>query len=104
MSEPIIKFLQAARSAGIRVSVAESIDAYNALDLIGFDDRQTMKDSLSLLLAKTRDEKQLFEECFDLYFSRKNFTGGEANENASGGQQDQEQRGDAEAGEGQAEG
>jgi uncharacterized protein with von Willebrand factor type A (vWA) domain len=83
MSEPIIKFLQAARSAGIRVSVAESIDAYHALDLIGFDDRQTLKDSLALLLAKTRDEKQLFEECFELYFTRDSFTGSEADDRDS---------------------
>ena len=91
MSEPIIKFLQAARSAGIRVSVAESIDAYHALDLIGFDDRQTLKDSLSLILAKTRDEKQLFEECFELYFTRDSFTGSEASDEAADKQRQQQQ-------------
>jgi uncharacterized protein with von Willebrand factor type A (vWA) domain len=73
MSEPMIRFLQAARSAGMRVSVAESIDAFHALDLIGYADRQALKDTLGLVLAKTRDEKQLFEECFDLYFARDSF-------------------------------
>ncbi|HUN49879.1 MAG TPA: VWA domain-containing protein [Candidatus Sulfotelmatobacter sp.] len=95
MSEPIIKFLQAARSAGIRVSVAESIDAYHALDLIGFDDRQTLKDSLSLILAKTRDEKQLFEECFELYFTRDSFTGDTADSAGDGRRERQPEEGDA---------
>jgi hypothetical protein len=98
MSEPIIKFLQAARSSGIRVSVAESIDAYHALDLIGFDDRQTLKDSLSLVLAKTRDEKQLFEECFELYFTRNNLGDPKAGDAAE--QQKRDGTGEATPGEG----
>lgn len=73
MKQPLIRFLQAARSAGMRVSVAESIDAFHALDRVGYADRATLKDTLGLVLAKTRDEKQLFDECFDLYFNRDDF-------------------------------
>jgi hypothetical protein len=69
-SEPLRQFLQAARSAGIRVSAAEGIDAARAVQLVGYGDRTVLKDSLSLVLAKTPDEKYLFDECFDLYFRR----------------------------------
>ena len=72
-SEPLRQFLQAARSAGIRVSAAEGIDAARAVQVVGFSDRTVLKDSLSLVLAKTPDEKNLFDECFDLYFKRDGF-------------------------------
>ncbi len=69
-SEPLRQFLQAARSAGIRVSAAEGIDAARAVQVVGFADRTALKDTLGLVLAKTPDEKHLFSECFDLYFKR----------------------------------
>ena len=34
-SEPLRKFLQVARGAGLRVSAAEGIDAARAVDIIG---------------------------------------------------------------------
>jgi uncharacterized protein with von Willebrand factor type A (vWA) domain len=75
-SEPLRRFLQVARGAGLRVSAAEGIDAARALDVIGFRDRVVLKDTLGLILAKTPDEKDLFDEAFDLYFKRDAFTGG----------------------------
>lgn len=72
-SEPLRRFLQVARSAGLRVSAAEGIDAARAVDLIGFSDRVTLKDTLGLVLAKTPDEKALYDEAFELYFQRDQF-------------------------------
>jgi uncharacterized protein with von Willebrand factor type A (vWA) domain len=72
-TEPLRRFLQVARGAGLRVSAAEGIDAANALELCGYTDRQLMRDTLGLVLAKTPDEKMLFEEAFDLYFQREEF-------------------------------
>lgn len=69
-SEPLRQFLQAARSVGIRVSAAEGIDAARAVQVVGYADRAVLKDTLALVLAKTPDEKHLFDECFDLYFKR----------------------------------
>ena len=76
-SEPLRRFLQVARGAGLRVSAAEGIDAVRALDLVGFHDRTVLKDTLGLVLAKTPDEKVLFDEAFDLYFKRDGFAGGD---------------------------
>ena len=72
-SEPLRRFLRVARGAGLRVSAAEGIDAARAVDLVGFADRTVLKDTLSLVMAKTPDEKSLFDECFDLYFQRDEF-------------------------------
>ena len=50
--------------------MAESIDAFNTVAVTGFGDRQTLKDSLALVLAKTAEEKATFAACFDLFFAR----------------------------------
>jgi uncharacterized protein with von Willebrand factor type A (vWA) domain len=72
-SEPLRRFLQVARGAGLQVSAAEGIDAARAVELVGFADRGVLKDTLGLVLAKTPDEKALYEEAFDLYFARNEF-------------------------------
>ena len=41
--------------------------------VVGYADRTVLKDTLGLVLAKTPDEKALFDECFDLYFKRDGF-------------------------------
>jgi uncharacterized protein len=92
-SEPLRQFLQAARSAGIRVSAAEGIDAARAVQVVGFADRTVLKDSLSLVLAKTPDEKTLFYECFDLFFRRDGFAQDEQADDASTEPQDRPTQG-----------
>ena len=79
-SEPLRRFLQVARGAGLRVSAAEGIDAARAIDLIGYSDRAMLKDTLGLVLAKTLDEKALYDETFDLYFRRDEFSDGNNSE------------------------
>src|ERR1700722_656225 len=74
-SEPLRRFFQVARGAGLRVSAAEGIDAARAVDLIGFKDRTLLKDTLGLILAKTPEEKDLYHEAFELYFKRDEFAG-----------------------------
>ncbi len=67
---PLLRFLQAARGAGVRISPAESIDAIEAVNIIGYADRAALRDTLALVLAKSPAEKQALAECFDLYFNR----------------------------------
>jgi len=95
MSEVLGDFIRALRSADIRVSTSESIDAGNVIDLVGFDDRQTMKDALSQVLAKSDDEKQAFAETFDTYFSFEQFKErpSAANENDERQRQESEEEG-----------
>jgi uncharacterized protein with von Willebrand factor type A (vWA) domain len=84
-SEPLRRFFQVARGTGLRVSAAEGIDAARAVDLVGFEDRTLLKDTLGLILAKTPDEKALYDEAFELYFKRDEFAGsGDAEEVEAG--------------------
>ena len=73
MTLPLLGFVRAARSAGLRVSPAETIDAARAVEVVGLADRGRLRDTLSLVLAKTADEKARFETCFDRFFSREGF-------------------------------
>ncbi|HEY0396526.1 MAG TPA: VWA domain-containing protein [Candidatus Elarobacter sp.] len=75
MNSTLIGFVQAARAAGIRVSVAESLDAFRTAEAIGYADRGTLKDALSIVMAKSHGEKQLFGQCFDSYFARTELAG-----------------------------
>lgn len=69
-TEPLLRFVAAARGAGVRVSPAESIDAMRAVALIGYADREVLRDTLGLTLAKTPQEKAALAACFDTYFAR----------------------------------
>jgi uncharacterized protein with von Willebrand factor type A (vWA) domain len=70
MREELHRFFRAARGAGVRVSPAESIDAMKAVADVGFADRDTLRDTLLLTLAKNQDEKRALGETFDLFFSQ----------------------------------
>ncbi len=74
MEGPLLDFFRAARSAGLRISPAESIDATRAAQVVGLGDRARLKDTLSLVLAKTVEEKRAFAEVFDLFFRRGDFS------------------------------
>ncbi len=73
MQARIEDFIQAARSAGIRVSVPEVMEAYEALRLVGYHDRPTLKAALGATMAKTVTEKERFSHCFDQFFQHKAF-------------------------------
>jgi uncharacterized protein with von Willebrand factor type A (vWA) domain len=74
MQRPLENFFRALRAADIRVSPAESIDAHRTVDLVGYHDRLLFKDALCVALAKTPDEVASFEDCFEMFFTREEFS------------------------------
>lgn len=64
----IADFVRILRAADIRVSPAETLDAAEIFETIGFDDRSILKHALGQTLAKTEMEKQAFDEAFETYF------------------------------------
>ncbi|TPQ35039.1 VWA containing CoxE family protein [Bradyrhizobium guangdongense] len=70
MRENLHRFFRAARGVGVHVSPAESIDAMRAVSQVGFSDRDVLRDTLLLTLAKSQDEKLALGDCFDLFFSQ----------------------------------
>ncbi len=69
MEKQISNFIRALRSADVRVSTGEALDAARTVAMIGYDDRLLMKDSLACVLAKSESEKAIHDRLFELYFS-----------------------------------
>jgi uncharacterized protein with von Willebrand factor type A (vWA) domain len=69
MQKKIIEFTNLLRKSGIRVSVAEGIDAFNALDELSLDDRDVFRDALRSAMVKRGDEIATYDELFDLFWS-----------------------------------
>jgi uncharacterized protein with von Willebrand factor type A (vWA) domain len=74
MEEVLHDMIVALRSSGVRISVSESMDAMHAARLMGYANRQVLKDSLSSALAKSQREKEIFDTCFDQFFSVDQFS------------------------------
>jgi len=68
MEERIVKFISALRSAGVRVSLAESADAMYAVDVVGVKNREAFRVSLRATLIKDARDIPVFEELFPLFF------------------------------------
>ena len=107
MERTLSNFIRALRNAEVRVSTAETLDAFNAMELVGYRDRAFLKDALSMVLPKTADEKESFSECFDSFFSFKKFETDpvrsderEAESDEASEGQDQQEGEDAQGGEG----
>ncbi len=68
MEDRIVKFIAALRAAGVRVSVAESEDAWKAIGHMGIKNRDGFRLTLRSTLVKDFDSIPKFEELFPLYF------------------------------------
>ena len=69
MQRKVIEFTNLLRKSGIRVSVAEGIDTFQALDELSMDDREIFKDAMRSAMVKRGDEISTYDELFDLYWS-----------------------------------
>jgi uncharacterized protein with von Willebrand factor type A (vWA) domain len=76
MDQILEDFIFALRGSGIRISISESTDAMRAVELMGYGDREVLKDALSAALAKSQGEKEIFEECFEQFFAFDAFSTG----------------------------
>jgi uncharacterized protein with von Willebrand factor type A (vWA) domain len=68
MERTLTRFVRALRTAGMSVSSAEAIDASRALALVGYSDRDVLKASLGIVMAKSEEDDALFEQVFDTFF------------------------------------
>ncbi|MCP5178316.1 MAG: VWA domain-containing protein [Pseudomonadales bacterium] len=107
MERTLANFIQALRNAEVRVSPAETLDAVTTVELVGYTDRQFLKDSLALVLPKTADEKAAFDMCFDQFFRFEEMRrGGEGqdgqNQGEAGGEESDQEGGAPGEGEGGA--
>jgi len=98
MDRQLANFIRALRNLEVRISTAETLDAFSAVELCGYEDKAFLKRSLSLVLPKTIDEKDTFDACFDQFFSFKDVAGERAESSSDSDDAESE---DAEGGEGE---
>ena len=63
-----VAFLEALRSAGLPVSLAENLDAIAALRSLEWGSRPTVRDAYAATLVKRQSQRPTFDALFDLYF------------------------------------
>ncbi len=68
MDERIVKFIAALRGGGVRVSLAESADAFRAVEELGVTDRELFRLSMRATLIKDATDLSTFDELFPLFF------------------------------------
>ncbi len=56
--DTLVSFVKVLRTADIKVSPAETLDAMETLDIVGLEDREFLKNSLSLVLSKKPGRKR----------------------------------------------
>ncbi|HHY56415.1 MAG TPA: VWA domain-containing protein [Chloroflexi bacterium] len=64
----MIRFIAALRAGGVRISLAESADAFQAVDMLGVQEREAFRLSLRATLVKDAASLPTFDELFPLFF------------------------------------
>jgi uncharacterized protein with von Willebrand factor type A (vWA) domain len=68
MESRILQLIAALRASGVRVSLAESAEAFSAVDLMGIQDREQFRLSLRATLIKDVKDIPAFDKLFPLFF------------------------------------
>jgi uncharacterized protein with von Willebrand factor type A (vWA) domain len=69
MDDKLVEFSNLLRENGVRVSLAETLDALGASNLTGLGERDAFRAALRATMIKSASELPVFEELFDVYFS-----------------------------------
>lgn len=68
MESRILQLIAALRASGVRVSLAESAEAFSAVDIMGIQDREEFRLSLRATLIKDLKDISTFDKLFSLFF------------------------------------
>ena len=68
LRDQLVSFIAALRDGGVRISVAESIDAMNAVAAVGLE-RARMHEALAAALIKDEADRAIFDEAFERFFA-----------------------------------
>jgi uncharacterized protein with von Willebrand factor type A (vWA) domain len=68
MESRILQLIAALRASGVRVSLAETTEAFSAVDLMGIQDRESFRLSLRATLIKDVRDIPVFDKLFPLFF------------------------------------
>jgi uncharacterized protein with von Willebrand factor type A (vWA) domain len=69
MTPRLLTFIRLLRQQGLRISVAESLDALHSVDRVGLQDRELLRLSLRTVLVKAPRDFATFDALFERFFS-----------------------------------
>jgi uncharacterized protein len=68
LTPSLLRFCDELRSEGLQVGTAEILDAFRALGEISWTEREDFRETLAATLAKSQEDRRLFEVMFDRFF------------------------------------
>ncbi len=69
MDKRMVDFIRALRAAGVRISLAESLDAMHGAEQVGIDEREAFRAALRTTLVKEARDHGKFDYFFPLFFA-----------------------------------
>jgi len=66
----LLSFAEDLRTEGVAIGTSEILDAFEALNLVEWTDQHDFKEALATTLAKSNDDRRVFELVFDRFFFR----------------------------------
>src|ERR1700677_3591776 len=66
--DSLLEFIGTLRTAEMRISVAESLDAMRAVTAVGLEQRGRLREALASTLLKDEAERGIFDAAFAAYF------------------------------------
>ena len=66
----IVDFAEALRAEGLALGTSELLDAFAALEEIPWSERGPFREALAATLAKSPDDRRVFDLVFDRFFFR----------------------------------
>ena len=70
LAAKLLGFCEELRSEGVAVGTSEILDAFAALDEVPWTSREDFREALATTIAKSQDDRRLFELLFDRWFFR----------------------------------
>lgn len=69
MTPKLVTFIRLLRAEGVRLSVAESVDALQSVERVGVDNRELLRLTLRTTLVKSAQDFPTFDALFDRFFT-----------------------------------
>jgi uncharacterized protein len=70
LAPQLVSFCEELRSEGVGIGTAELLDAFGALDQVSWTDREDFREALAATLAKSQEDRRVFELVFNRFFFR----------------------------------
>ena len=70
LAASVLAFCEELRSEGVAVGTSEILDAFDALEAVPWTDQRDFREALASTIAKSQEDRRIFELLFDRHFFR----------------------------------